>query len=134
MRILLVEDAPSDAAMTVEAIREGRILNQMHVVGDGEFAMAYLRQQGRFADAARLRRSCLPIGGDSGAVFDARFPLVMLAILRQSRLVARLPARRSVLCRMVLPLHCERPELATIGVSRSGPVSQRFRAGWPMRK
>jgi len=53
VRILLVEDSPSDAAMTIAALREGRILNEMHVAQDGELAMAYLRRQPPFEDAAR---------------------------------------------------------------------------------
>ena len=53
VQVLLVEDSPSDAAMTMEAMREGRIVNQVHVATDGEVAMAYLRQQGPYADAPR---------------------------------------------------------------------------------
>lgn len=53
VQILLVEDSPSDAAMTIEAMHEGRIVNQMHVATDGEMAMAFLRRQGPFADAVR---------------------------------------------------------------------------------
>ena len=53
VQILLVEDSPSDAAMTTEAIREGRLINELHVVSDGEIALAFLRRQGRYADAPR---------------------------------------------------------------------------------
>jgi CheY-like chemotaxis protein len=53
IRILLVEDSPSDAAMTVSALREGRIVNDMHVVTDGEEAMAFLRHQYPYANAPR---------------------------------------------------------------------------------
>ena len=53
VRILLIEDSPSDAAMTIEALHEGRIVNQVHVATDGEMAMAFLRRQGPYADAAR---------------------------------------------------------------------------------
>jgi chemotaxis family two-component system response regulator Rcp1 len=53
IQVLLVEDSPSDAAMTMEAMREGRIVNQVHVATDGEIAMAFLRRQGRYADAPR---------------------------------------------------------------------------------
>jgi chemotaxis family two-component system response regulator Rcp1 len=53
VQILLVEDSPSDAAMTIEAIHEGRIVNQVHVATDGEVAMAFLRRQGPYADAVR---------------------------------------------------------------------------------
>jgi len=53
IHILLVEDSPSDVAMTVEALREGRIVNQLHVAEDGEVAMEFLRRQGRYTDAPR---------------------------------------------------------------------------------
>ena len=53
VQVLLVEDSPSDAAMTIEAMHEGRIVNQVHVATDGEMAMAFLRRQGPYADAPR---------------------------------------------------------------------------------
>lgn len=53
VQILLVEDSPSDVAMTIEALREGRILNDVHVAVDGEIAMAFLRREGRYADAPK---------------------------------------------------------------------------------
>jgi two-component system, chemotaxis family, response regulator Rcp1 len=51
--ILLVEDSPSDVAMTVEAFREGHIANELHIVTDGEQALAYLRKQAPFTDTRR---------------------------------------------------------------------------------
>lgn len=53
IEILLVEDSPSDVAMTVAAFREGRIANEMHVVTDGDEALAYLRKQPPFAGVRR---------------------------------------------------------------------------------
>lgn len=53
IHILLVEDSPSDAAMTVAALREGRIANEMHVVGDGEEAIDFLRRTGKYRDVPR---------------------------------------------------------------------------------
>lgn len=53
IQILLVEDSPSDAAMTIEAIHEGPIVNQVYVATDGEIAMAFLRREGCYADAFR---------------------------------------------------------------------------------
>ena len=51
VHILLVEDSPSDVAMTVAALREGKVANDLDVVGDGEEAMAYLRKEGSYASA-----------------------------------------------------------------------------------
>ena len=53
IQILLVEDSPSDAAMTIEALRDGRILNELTVATDGEMAIAMLRKQGSYHDAPR---------------------------------------------------------------------------------
>ena len=51
--ILLVEDSPSDAAMTVHALRESGARHRVHVVGDGEAALAFLYRRGRYAAAPR---------------------------------------------------------------------------------
>ena len=53
IEILLVEDNPGDARLTIEAMREAKVLNRMHVVEDGVEAMEFLRRQGRFGDAPR---------------------------------------------------------------------------------
>ena len=51
--ILLVEDSPSDAAMTVHALREGGTCHPVHVVGDGQAALAFLHRHGRYTAAPR---------------------------------------------------------------------------------
>ena len=53
VQILLVEDSPSDVAMTVAALREGHIVNDMHVAGDGETAVDFLHRRGEFAGVPR---------------------------------------------------------------------------------
>jgi two-component system, chemotaxis family, response regulator Rcp1 len=53
VQILLVEDSPSDVAMTIAALREGHICNDMHVAGDGETAMDFLHRRGEFAGVPR---------------------------------------------------------------------------------
>ena len=53
VEILLVEDSPADARLTQEAFKDGKVRNNLAVVSDGLQAMAYLRREGRFADAAR---------------------------------------------------------------------------------
>ena len=50
IQILLVEDSPGDVRLTQEVLRDARIANQLHVVGDGEEAMAFLRHEGEYAD------------------------------------------------------------------------------------
>ncbi|HEX3607672.1 MAG TPA: response regulator [Candidatus Dormibacteraeota bacterium] len=53
VNILLVEDNPGDVRLTLEALREGRITNQLHVARNGEEAMDFVRRQGEHADAPR---------------------------------------------------------------------------------
>lgn len=53
IEILLVEDNPGDVRLTIEAFREGKVINSLHVVADGVEAVAYLRRQGRYTDAVR---------------------------------------------------------------------------------
>jgi chemotaxis family two-component system response regulator Rcp1 len=51
--ILLVEDNPGDVRLTEEALREGKVLNRLSVVGDGAEALDYLFQRGAHAGASR---------------------------------------------------------------------------------
>jgi chemotaxis family two-component system response regulator Rcp1 len=51
VQILLVEDSPSDVALTVSALRDGRITNDVHVARDGEQAMAFLQKMAPYEDA-----------------------------------------------------------------------------------
>ena len=51
--ILLVEDNPGDTRLVIEAMREAKLENYIHVVEDGIEAMQFLRREGRFGDAPR---------------------------------------------------------------------------------
>jgi chemotaxis family two-component system response regulator Rcp1 len=51
IQVLLVEDNPGDVRLTKEALREGKLLNQLTVVGDGVEALSFLRKEGIYADA-----------------------------------------------------------------------------------
>jgi CheY-like chemotaxis protein len=53
VQILLVEDNPADVELTRQALAEGRVANQVHVVGDGEAALEFVRQQGPYRGAPR---------------------------------------------------------------------------------
>ena len=53
IEILLVEDNPGDARLTIEAMREAKMSNRIHVAEDGVEAMEFLRNQGRFKDSPR---------------------------------------------------------------------------------
>ena len=47
------EDNPGDVRLTREALKEGKVINNLSVVSDGEEAVAFLRREGKFADAPR---------------------------------------------------------------------------------
>lgn len=49
--ILLVEDNPGDVRLAQEALKESKVRNKLYVVDDGVEAMAFLRNQGKYADA-----------------------------------------------------------------------------------
>jgi two-component system, chemotaxis family, response regulator Rcp1 len=51
--ILLVEDNPGDVRLAQEALKESKIKNQLFIVEDGVEAMAFLRQQGKYAAVSR---------------------------------------------------------------------------------
>jgi CheY-like chemotaxis protein len=49
--ILLVEDEPADANLVRSALRENKVLCNMHHVQDGVEALAFLRREGQYRDA-----------------------------------------------------------------------------------
>lgn len=53
IKILLVEDNLGDVRLTLEAFEEAKIRNEISVVNDGIQAMAFLRGEGKYADALR---------------------------------------------------------------------------------
>ena len=53
IEILLVEDSPGDVTLTIEALRDAKVANNLHVARDGEEALRFLRREGEFQDAPR---------------------------------------------------------------------------------
>jgi len=53
IEILLVEDNPADIRLAQEAFKDAKVHNILHTVGDGVEAMAFLRREGKYADASR---------------------------------------------------------------------------------
>lgn len=53
IQVLLVEDSPADIRLTQEALRDGKIVNELHVARDGDEALNYLKQRGDFTAALR---------------------------------------------------------------------------------
>lgn len=53
VEFLLAEDNPGDVRLTKEALRESKISNNLNVAPDGVEAMAFLRREGKYANAPR---------------------------------------------------------------------------------
>ncbi len=51
--ILLVEDNPDHVELILRALRDNNLLNQVHVVTNGEEALDFLYQRGKYSDAPR---------------------------------------------------------------------------------
>ena len=51
IEILLAEDNPGDARLTVEVFKDAKVKNKITVVEDGIEALAYLRHEGPYANA-----------------------------------------------------------------------------------
>ena len=51
--ILLVEDNPGDVRLTIEALKEGKVLNTLSVAVDGVEALSFLHREGPYAEAPR---------------------------------------------------------------------------------
>jgi len=53
VEILLVEDNPGDERLTREALQEGQLASQLHVVHDGVEALDFLHRRGSYRNAVR---------------------------------------------------------------------------------
>jgi CheY-like chemotaxis protein len=53
IEILLVEDSPSDADLTIETFKDSKILNRIYVAEDGVEALDFLFRRGKYKEAPR---------------------------------------------------------------------------------
>jgi CheY-like chemotaxis protein len=53
IEVLLVEDNPGDVRLTREALRDGKVSNNLSIAPDGVEALRFLRREGPYADAPR---------------------------------------------------------------------------------
>ena len=77
-RILLVEDSPNDVELTLEALSEHNLANEVEVAQDGQEALDYLYHQGRFSDR--------PNGNPAVVLLDLKLPKINgIEVLKQIR-------------------------------------------------
>ena len=69
VEILLVEDNPTDAELTIEALREAKLVNHLVWVKDGAEALDFLFRKGAYAGRA-------PNANPSVILLDLRLPKV----------------------------------------------------------
>lgn len=67
-RILLVEDSPNDIELTLTALEENRLANEVVVVRDGQEALDYLHRRGMF----KLRAE----GNPAVVLLDLKLPKI----------------------------------------------------------
>jgi len=53
VEILLIEDNPGDARLTQEALNDGKVKNNLHIVYDGVEATDFLFKRNKYKDAPR---------------------------------------------------------------------------------
>ena len=85
MNILLIEDSVLEARLAMGVLRKGRIEHKLNWLRNGTEGIAYLKQTGRFANAAR----------PDLVLLDLRLPGVdgadLLAMVREDPKLAELP-------------------------------------------
>jgi CheY-like chemotaxis protein len=73
VEILVVDDNPGDVQLVVEALQDAKLTNQLHSVGDGVEALAFLRREGPYAGVPRPDLIILDLNlpkKDGGAVLQ----------------------------------------------------------------
>lgn len=77
-RILLVEDNANDVELTLAALAEHRLANEVHVARDGAEALDYLYRRGKYGQ--------LPPGQPAVVLLDIKMPKVSgLEVLKQMK-------------------------------------------------
>ena len=83
--VLLVDDSPGDVRLTQEALKGSRFRIRLEVARNGEEALAVLRHEGRYANAARMNLVLLDLNMPG---MDGR---EMLAVMKQDAALKSIP-------------------------------------------
>ena len=100
VKILLAEDNEDDIILVQEALGEGSALRLLHVVRNGEDALAYLRREGKYEDAEQPGLLILDINMPKKNGFEVleevkadptlrQIPVVMLTVTSRDEEVAK---------------------------------------------
>jgi CheY-like chemotaxis protein len=77
-RILLIEDDPNDVELTLTALKEFNLANEVDVVGDGAEALDFLFKRGTFAERAN--------GNPAVILLDLKLPKISgIEVLKKIR-------------------------------------------------
>ena len=93
---MLVEDSDDDVLLIREALRHGHVANQLHVVRDGDEAMAFMHKQDSFSTSPRADLVLLDLnlpGKDGREVLEEikgdpalrSIPVIVLTTSREER-------------------------------------------------
>ena len=85
VRVLLVEDDPGDARLTLESLRDSKIRNSVVVLDDGAEVLPYLRREGEHAEALRPDLVLLDLN------LPGRNGIEILADIRDDEVLRSLP-------------------------------------------
>ena len=93
-RILLVEDSPQDIELTMGALDECHLANQVDVAHDGQEALDYLHRRGSFADQGRRpgNVTALDCGFNLSVLMYDMLQLVGSSVERRTRSVRESPS------------------------------------------
>lgn len=85
VRVLLIEDDPGDARLTLESLRDSKIRNSVVVLDDGAEVLPYLRREGEHAEALRPDLVLLDLN------LPGRNGIEILADIRDDEVLRSLP-------------------------------------------
>ncbi len=83
--ILLVEDNAADTRLTLEALKDAKLANEIHAVTDGIAALEHLRRQGAYASAVPPDLILLDLG------LPRKSGLEVLAEIKEDPELRRIP-------------------------------------------